>query len=547
FKTEKEMTDYVTRNLTEDTTKTDTSVIAIDTTNLESPIVENDELIPSNKREERYLRRLRRKRENRQRLITLDKSDITFSRQNRTPEATLQNPANLGIKAEALGNFSLIFSPWPNIGLDVYNSSFSINTVNTYFNDGRTLTQSELDEFVSLFKTSGLGVYSNVEIPTIFSLKLPMIFTTFHLNTGFFVNAKGVLPGEVLAIPFQGNRTPGLSFDNPLTDAKSDFEANVYLKNTIGVGSFAPIPDIKISKKNTSIGVPDIRFGLNINLYSGLFANIQGRNITISVDEETGDSFGMDLIITAPLDSLSIMAGDTLSDLTIAPPEFNNPSDVLDFIHFSPGIDFGVGMRFALNDYIPLDIPKFFKNELDVQLSFRDIGAKIKVNNMMQKKISVEGNYLDPLNIDMDSMLVVSETTIDSNATITKNIASKMDMIFTYQPIDQIYLQSGFTAFIGEGIGHEVKSRLFFDVKLFPAKWFFLNYRVERIEYNKHFKTGFGFCSRSWDMAFYLHGVNQIFLVGYDNWSFEDIKPSDFSAGENMRGLGISFKSNWYF
>ncbi len=46
------------------------------------------------------------------------------------------------------------------------------------------------------------------------------------INFGSYINASGVLPGEVLAIPFQGNRTPGLSFDNPLTDAKSDFRNN---------------------------------------------------------------------------------------------------------------------------------------------------------------------------------------------------------------------------------------------------------------------------------------------------------------------------------
>ncbi|MEA3500484.1 MAG: hypothetical protein U9R41_05645 [Candidatus Marinimicrobia bacterium] len=482
------------------------------------------------KREKKYLTKLRMKKKHRQRLITLDKSDIIFSRKTRTSISNIQNPANIGIKAETLTNLSLIVTPIPNISFNVWNSSFSVNTVNTYFNDGRLLTQDELDDFVSLFKTDGLGLKTNIELPSIFSVKLPLVFSSFFINVGAYVSEKGTLPGEVLAIPFQGNRTPGLSFNNPLTDAKSDFEVSAYGKATFGLGSFYSLPNIK------SIELPDLRFGFNINMYSGLYASVKARNITISIDEETGDSFGMDLIITAPLDTFNVIAGDTLSDVSIA-----EPNDLTNIAQISTGFDFGVGMRFHLNEYIPIEMPSFLKNDLDIQLSFQDIGAKLKTGNMIKKELSVSGTYLDPENIDIDSIMVFSETTIDSAFTYSENISSKMNMIFTYQPIDQIFIKTGFTSFLNKGIGYEDRSRLFISFDVFPVKWFFLNYKVERIENNKHFQTGFGFLTKNWDASFYIHSVNEMGFVGYN------FSESYVTASENIKGLGISLYSNWYF
>jgi len=482
------------------------------------------------KREKKYIAKLKNKKKHRQRLITLDKSDIIFSRKARTPLSNIKNPANIGIKTEALTSLSLVAIPIPNISFNVWNSSFSVNTFNTYFNDGRLLTEDELDNFVSLFKADGFGLKANIELPTIFSVKLPLIFSSMFINFGSYINASGVLPGEVLAIPFQGNRTPGLSFDNPLTDAKSDFETTAYGKITFGLGSFYTLPNIK----NIELG--NLRFGVNINLYSGIYASVQGRNISISIDEETGDSFSMDLILAAPLDNFKIIEGDTLSELDI-----EEPSEISNIPTISAGFDFGVGMRVRLNKYIPIGMPKFLKNDLDIQLSFQDIGAKLKIGNMIKKELSVSGTYLEPLDVDIDSMMVFSETTIDSDYVHEENITSKMNMTFTYQPIDQILIQTGFTSFLNEGIGYEDRSRLFISFDVFPVKWFFLNYKIERVESNKHFQTGFGFLTQNWDASFYIHSVNAMGFVGY-NFAEEY-----FTASENIKGLGISFNSNWYF
>lgn len=497
---------------------------------------------PLSKKEKNYLTKLRMKKKHRQRLITLDQSDIIFSRIARTPTSNLLNPANIGIKSETLTSLSFIVNPLPNLYFDVYNSSFSANTLNTYFNDGRLLTQKELDSFVSLFKSDGLGIKSNVELPSIFSVKLPLIYTSFFINVGNYTKAYGDLPGEVLAIPFEGNKTAGLSFNNPLINGKSDFEAASYSKATIGFGSFYTLPNVKLSNSK-SIELGDLRFGLNINFYGGVYSSANGRNITISVDENTGNSFEMDLIISAPLDTLQIVGGDTL----LADFIFAEPSDPANIAQISTGFDFGVGMRVRLNKYIPLEMPKFLKNDLDIQISFIDIGAKLKTGNMIQKKVSVVGNYYEDIteDIEIDSMMVFSETTIDSAYIHEAKIASKMNMTFTYQPIDQVLIQTGFTSFIGDGIGHEDRARLFISFNVFPIKWFFLNYKIERIENTRHFQTGFGFTTRIWDMALYLHGINQTPAFGWDN-SGDDIL-NKIKVGKNLQGLGLSFQSNWYF
>ena len=525
----------ITDTMQTDTMQTDT------TQNVSIPEeITHDEIIDGifqnqhlTKRENNYIAKLENKKKHRLRLITLDKSDIIFSRMARTPKSSLSNPANIGMKSETLINLSFLTGPLPNISFDISNSSFSLNTFNTYFNDGRLLTENELDDFVSLFKTDGFGLKTNIELPTIFSVKLPLTFSSVFINMGSYINLNGVLPGEVLAIPFQGNRTPGLSFNNPLTDGKSDFNTTAYNKITFGIGSFYTIPNIG----NIELG--NIRFGANINLYTGIYASVQGRNISINIDEDTGDSFSMDLILIAPLDALQFL--DSESDTLLDEPIITEPADPNNIINIATGFDFGVGMRIRLNKYIPIEMPKFLKNDLDVQLSFNDIGAKINVGNMIQKRISISGNYLDPSNVDIDSILVLSETTIDSAYIHTEKIASKMNVTFTYQPIDQILIQTGFTSFLNEGIGYEDKGRLFISLNVFPVKWFFLNYKIEKRENDKHFQTGFGFRTRIWDASFYIHSVNQMGFVGYN------FSESYFTASENIKGLGISFNSNWYF
>jgi hypothetical protein len=174
-------------------------------------------------------------------------------------------------------------------------------------------------------------------------------------------------------------------------------------------------------------------------------------------------------------------------------------------------------------------------NRLDVQLSFLDLGATINSSNMIKKEYRWDAEVEDPVgtfseeDLDVDSLLNATHTTLDSNFVMTENLASRMKLDLTWQPISVLMVRTGLTAFLNEGLGYEESPRTYLELDVFPLKWLMLNMGTGFTNGNGYLKTGIGFNTRIWDMGIYTYSLG--------------------SAGftDNIRGFGFKLVNNWYF
>ena len=422
-----------------------------------------------------------------------DFASIVFSRAMRTPVAALENPSNLAVASQTRWGLTLPLPlPVPTMGVSVQNSSFDLGTYNKYFNDGRLLSADELDNFVNLLK-DGMDFQTELEFPSLVSFRFPLFVGTVFLNSGLYVKPLGTLPGEVLAMPFAG-----LKFNEPIQGDDLYFDVYAYLKSTVGFGTRYQLG---------SIG--EVRAGISFNSYTGSFAMIDTDELTL---------------LSTP-DYIQVKG--SVTGIVVDPEN----DDFANIPKITPGIDFGFAFKTRLSDLIPINLPSYFVNDLDFQVGFYDMGASLSSGNMLKKQFSIDGTIDDLMDltekdVDIDSLLNIVETTLDSNFIQTEDLAGKMKLMVTWQPLGRLMLQAGMTNFLNEGLGYESKPRMHLSATVFPLKWLMLNVGLDRINGEGRLTTGFGFTTRYWDFAVYTHATG---------------------LGENIRGGGFSLVNNIYF
>jgi len=421
-----------------------------------------------------------------------DKAYVVFSRLHRKADYALMNPANIGVKSRTLWGLGLPGVPFPNLGLSVQNSSFSIGTINTYFNDGRLLTEEELDEFVGLFYEDGLNLKLNVSLPSLFTLRFPVGYGSAFINTGVVVEQDGTLPGEVLAIPFKGIR-----FNDPIYTENLDMVIGTYLKTNVGYGTNIPISEYG-----------NLRVGASMNFYAGSFASVNTKHMSI---------------VSTP-DSISI-SGNAITTMV----DYGDP-DPGEIISFSPGFDVGVGFHFRLGEMLGLF--DNFSNDLDVQIGLQDLNAKLSSGDMIRKYYSISGSLSsldDASDSDaLDSLLIQEEFVEDSAYVDEYDIASRANIMLSYQPFSFLMLQAGATSFLTEGLGYDENLHYSMKAHLFPLTWLNLNAGLQKT-YN--------------DQMFYSAGIGFLFNV------YEFSLDTYFigGTGEDIQGLGFNIRNNFYF
>jgi len=421
-------------------------------------------------------------------------TDIVYKRTFRQPAALQGNPANLGIDHESMVSLSLV-APMVNMDFQFSNGALTVANYNDFVSRD-ILTFEDREYFAGLFEENGLPFYSQISFPTLFALRVGPVF----FNSGVHVGVSGTLPGEILVIPFLGNQAPGFSFGNSITNMETSAEVYAYIRNSLGMGHTISqyIPIVR--------DIVDIRVGLAVNAYLGGFSLAEAHDVVIGVDETS--------VQTAGIASYSFVNPD--ADVEVAGPTF--------------GFDFGVGAK--LKDFLPIP---FVANRVDVQLSFLDLGASVNSSNMIKKEYRWDACIEDPVgtfsedDLDVDSLLNASHTTLDSNFVMTENLASRMKLDLTWQPISVLMVRTGLTAFLNEGLGYEESPRTYLELDIFPLKWLMLNLGAGFTNGNGYLKTGIGFNTRIWDMGIYTYSLG--------------------SAGftDNIRGFGFKLVNNWYF
>ena len=457
------------------------------------------------KSQKKYVKNMEKLPKSRMRLITLDPADHVFSRKFRSPELALYNPANLGVRAEKTNTFSII--PINTLGLDVKTSTRPFVFIEEFLTTGELLTPEREDSMIAMLGPNGLELPIDINLPTVANIKMGLLGGSLFANVGLFVQERSRIPGE-----FFGIILDGATFDNPFQmEEELGLNLNAYAKGSVGYGTFYELPSV----------FGELRFGATANVYTGAFANVNVTNLEL-VPSMEGVSVNATVQAMGPVDTLSIFGPEGFA--------FSLVDDPLTIPNFTMGYDFGLAWRLKLNRILPL-APKFLKNYIDIQVGVEDLAASISMNHAYVREISYSMETDDLMNMfsegfAFDSMMVLNETVIASDSTISMPLGAKLNMGINYQPIPQLLLKAGMTSFLSEGLNSNDGPNYFYGAEIYPIPSFCIHGSVTQKGNYRYSEAGFKLYSEGSEFGLKLR-----------------VYDLDFSLTENLSGAGLQF--NW--
>jgi hypothetical protein len=460
---------------------------------------------PKSKSQKKYVKQMEKLPKSRMRLITLDQADIIHGRQYRSPEYAIQNPANLGVRSEFGNSFSII--PINTMDIDLKTSTRPFVFMEEYLSTGELLTPAREDSMIAMLGPNGLELPLDISMPTVVNLKMSLLGGSIFANAGLFIQERSRIPGE-----FFGIILDGATFDDPFEmNENLGVNINAYAKASAGYGTFLELPSV----------FGELRFGATFNAYTGAFTSINVTNLEL-VPSTEGVSVQGTLEAMGPLDTLSIFGSEGF--------QFSLVDDLMGIPGFTFGYDFGLAWRFKLNRILPI-VPKFLKNYFDFQIGIEDLGASITMNHAYMREINFEMEMDDLLEtfsggFDLDSMMVLNETLIYEDSTITQPLGTKLNMSLSYQPIPQLILKGGMTNFLTEGLNSNTGQNYFYGVEVYPVSSLCLFGTVTQKGNFRYSEAGFKLLSNKTEFGLKLR-----------------VYDLDFSLTENVSGAGL--KLNW--
>ena len=454
--------------------------------------------------QKKYVKEMEKLPKSRMRLITLDPADHIFSRKFRSPEQALKNPANLGVRAELPSSFSII--PINTLELDLKTSTRPFVFWDEFLTTGELLTPEREDSMIAMLGPNGLELPLDINMPTVLNLKMNLLGGSIFANAGLFIQERSRIPGELFGIILDG-----ATFDDPFEmNEELGIGLTAYAKGSAGYGTFYELPSV----------FGELRFGATVNAYTGVFSSVNITNLELTPSME-GVTLQGSLQATAPLDTLSLFGPDGFS---ISPVD-----DLMGIPNITLGYDFGLAWRFKLNRILPF-APKILKNYFDFQIGVEDLGASISMNHAYVREINFSLETDDLLStfedFSLDSMVVLDETIIAEDSTISMPLGSKLNMSLHYQPIPQLMLKGGITSFLSDGLNSNSGQNYFYGVEIYPVSSLCIHGSVTQKGDYRFSEAGIKLYSQKSEFGLKLR-----------------IYDLDFSLTENLSGAGLQL--NW--
>ena len=465
---------------------------------------------PKSRAQKKYVKQMEKAPKSRMRLITLDQADIIHGRRFRGVEAALMNPANLGTRSEFSNSFSII--PFNSMTINANTSTRPFVLLEDYFSTGELLSEAAEDSLIAMLGPNGLEVPIDINMPNMVSFKIAALFGAFYVNSGLFIHEDSHIPADFFDILFDG-----ATFDNPYQmNDDLGININAYMKNSVGYGSFVELPSV----------FGEIRFGASYNIYAGVFSHMNITNLELVPTPEGVTMQGTMEVMTIA-DTLSLFGDEGLN--------FHIVDDYMGIPSFTMGYDFGFAWRFKLNRVLPF-APKILKNYFDFQVGIEDLGASVAMNHAYMREITFEASAGDLLatfsgdDFSLDSIMVVEETLVYADSTISQPLGTKLNLNIHYQPISQIMLKFGWSTYITDGLNASDTPNMYYGVDIYPISS--LSIHASLLQKN---------AIRFWEAGIKLYSTNSEFGLK------ARIYDLDLSITENFSGAGITFNWARYF
>jgi len=425
--------------------------------------------------------------------MTWTNRDKVFYRHLRTFGAFVENPSHLAMEHETGTAWSVVL-PMPFIPLQVRfnNSALTPGWVKDWFH-GQYLTASDKEQMTRVLRGKTLDIQSLVDIPTILGVRVGPV----GVNLGAHVAVRGVLPGDLLMLPWSN-----FTSDNPLTNLDLNFEILNYLQTNVGYGQVIPTP------------IGNIRAGAGIGLYLGYgYARVKSDEFTLATNLDS---------IVVDFSGRGFFTDPSIGLLT--EPNTGN----MNFGDFSSSLGFG------LNFGAGLDLYDLTGQHVDVQVALSNIGAKLTWNNLTEKTFSAHAVVYDVAEVMdnrsdstyIDSLLNPAET-VAGIGSHSVSIPTRIAVVAQYQPISRILVQASYRQSFSDGIAWTTDPRLGLYLGYFPVPAVELRGAMNSFMGQTTWTAGFGLHFKHYELGFDLTAIN--------------------GFGGNASGLGLRLSQSLYF
>ena len=394
-------------------------------------------------------------------------------RQFRSMEELTLNPANLARDFNSFTSWNLL----PDFKFSVRNSLLTPGWYKEWWTVGGVWDETMKADYLATIMDQDLAVNITPDFHNLFGFRIGR----FGMNIAFNSHIKLVLPGNTLGLPMQD-----ILLDQPIEDGGLEIEIlPSVVKSTLSYAH--PL--------STPYG--DIKLGLSLSEYSAVgYMNMVSDDFTILLTEDSvritasGESWATTAGIDGHADDLNtdnMDIGSTLSDPTF-------------------GVDLGLIM-----DRQPL-----LKQELEIQLALRNIGATYKWSDVTHNRWTFEQVMPAPGNAELDSIEQYQHSTDSTIATgeeFSIDVPAVFNLAAYYQPISRVMVGVGIEqAFTDEvQFGYSPDLQFTYQLNLYAFPWLDFSYYKQN-QYGEPVHTfgsgfHFGFLDTGFTLSFF-NGIN---------------------------------------
>ncbi len=396
------------------------------------------------------------------------------NRQFRSLDDISSNPANLTRNFDNFVSLNL----FPDFKISIHNSLLTPGWYSEWWTGGVWDAAMKAD-YLSTIMDKDLALNIAPDFHTLIGFRIG----SFALNVSGKSHIEVILPGNTIGLPMQD-----ILFDEPLENGGLEIEAIPFVgKTTLSYGHLLPTP------------YGDIRLGVGLNLYEAVgYMNVVSNDFTIMT---THDS----TIVTASGEGWVTEAG--------ARGHGDDP-DLDDFDPMEAMSDISVGLDIGAI----MDLESYLHQEVEVQVSLNNLGAKYNWSNVTHTAWSLDmvlpalsSDELDTL--DIEQYQTTSDTTLSTNGEVSIDVPTVFNLSAIYQPIPQVMVGVGIEkAFTDEvRLGYSPDLELNYQINLYATPWLdFSYYKQNQFGDPVHtFGSGlhFGFLETGLTLSF-LNGIN---------------------------------------
>ncbi|MCF7823804.1 MAG: hypothetical protein K9N35_06480 [Candidatus Marinimicrobia bacterium] len=411
----------------------------------------------------------------------------------RSMKELFANPANFARTFESHTSWNV----FPDFKMNIHNSLLTPGWYKEWWTTGMVMTDAQKNDYLGTIIDKDIVLKIQPEFQSIFGFRIGQF--GFNLSgVSFF---KLVMPGNILGKSIPILPIEDIALDQPISNSGLEFEAIPFgLKTSLSYAH--PL--------ETEYG--NLKVGVNLNFYKASgYIHMVSDDFTVILAPDsvhvtaTGEGWVTKGGIQGHLDDLNtdnLEFSETLSDITM-------------------GIDLG----------LILDLRERLHQEVEIQLSLRNLGAQYKWSNLSHETWTFEQHSPGVFTaVDSIEQYQVTETTVlGTQAEYSVNIPTVLNIRGFYQPVHNVLLGAGIEKAFTDitRFGYSPDLEISFQANYYPVRWLDLNYYLApRYGDPTHtFGTGLhiGFLDTGLSLSF-LNGLNS-----------------------NAKGVGFTFYSSMHF